>query len=101
MQQQSARLPLPQLIRQDQWLLGIPIVRVMRGELVIPFQLTRLRRKSDYTIGVKVVSFTLIPVVVRAWISRGPVNKTQLLIVRTCQPRGAAPMLDSISNPGL
>jgi hypothetical protein len=66
LQQQFSRTAAELRVHQDQRLIGIPIVQIMRRELEMPFLLACLRIERENGIRVEVVAFTFVSVVVGA-----------------------------------
>src|SRR5712691_8917418 len=74
-------------------------MQIVRRELEMPFQCSRVRIERYHRVAVKIVALTLGAVVVGAGIARGPVQQPRLRIVGASQPRGGAAVLDRTSAP--
>ena len=80
---------------------GIPVVSVMRRELIVPAELACVRIERQKTIGIKIVSLAAIAEVQRRWIARPPINQVQLGIITTGDPRWTSAVLCRILQPGI
>jgi hypothetical protein len=79
----------------------IPIVQIVRGELVIPLQRPRLRIQRHHRIRIQVIALPLRPVEVRTPIPRRPEQQVRHRIVCPRQPRRRAPVLERPPFPCL
>src|SRR2546425_9243533 len=93
--------PLALMFGKDRNLDRIPIVRVVRRELVVPTKLSRVGIDGNHRSGVKIVPPTHIAEQIRTGISGSPVEQVQLGTVRSSEPRRTAAMLPGIAGPGL
>ena len=94
-------LPPPHVVHEQHRLHGVPVVRVVRRELVVPLQLARLRAQRDDARCVEVVTEALFAREVRTRIADRPVDEIELRIVRAGHPGGAAAVLERLADPGL
>src|SRR5262249_55052758 len=78
---------------------GVPVMGIVRRELIMPFQLSSICVKSNNRARVKIVTSAKVTVVVRPGIARSPIHQVQLWIVRAGVPRGRAAGLPRISRP--
>ena len=78
---------------------GIPIVEVMRSELVIPFEFSILSVEGDDAVGVQIGSVAIVAIGGREWISHCPIKSFCLDIVGTGEPRCTAAGLDRFTFP--
>ena len=76
--QQLARLSRPHLVDEQHRLHGIPVVRVVGCELVIPLHLAGLGRERDDARRVEVVADALFTSDIRTGIADGPINQVEL-----------------------
>ena len=61
LEQQLARPATIVGVHQDHWFGRIPVVQIMRRELVIPFQFAGLDVQRDHAIGIEVGAAALVP----------------------------------------
>ena len=99
LQHQLARAALPIRIDQHGHFLCIPVVNVVRRELVIPLELTGLCFQRQDRIAIQVVAFAIIAIVVGAGVAGSPVHKVKLRIVSAGHPRRARAMLGVLALP--
>ena len=98
--QQLARLAFPHLVGQHHRLHGVPVVGIVRRELVIPLQLAGLGFKRDDARRVEVVAQPFFAGEVGTGIADGPVDQIELGIVRAWHPCRAASVLERLADPG-
>ena len=79
----------------------VPVVKVMRRELVMPFECARIRVEGQDRVAVKIVALALGPVVVGTRVARWPVEQPRVRIVGAREPRGRASVFDRPSDPRL
>src|ERR1019366_6193922 len=101
LEHELARLAMELRIHQHRCFGGVPVVEVVRRELVVPFQLPRGGVERQHGRGVQIVSLTLVTVVVRAWIAGGPVKQLGFRVVSAGEPGGAATVLQRPTAPTL
>ena len=80
-------------------LIRVPVMCVVRCELVIPFHHTGFRIQSDHAVRIEIVALAIRAVEVGAGIADAPVEKVELRIVGAAHPRGAAGVLDGAADP--
>src|SRR5207247_3159480 len=89
-------------VRWHGYVRRVPVVNIMRSELVIPAQLTGIRIERKKRAGVEIVALAIVAVVIGIGIARAVEDKVQRRIVTTrhpCRPTttrgdlGAAPRL--------
>jgi len=81
MQQQFSILPVKFRVHHNEGRVRVPIVRVVRGELVIPFHITGCRIERQHAIRKQVIAAALAIVRIRIWISSGPEERIGFGIV--------------------
>ena len=96
-----ARLALPLQIRQNRDLRGIEIEFVVRRELEMPFQLSRVGIHRDEGTGVEVIARPHIAVPVGARIPDSPIDQVRFRIVRAGGPDGSPAMPPGIAAPAV
>ena len=101
LQQQLALPACKARIDQDQRFGGVPIVQIVRSELKMPAQFSRLSVERHHAIGVEIVAAALVAVGVREGIAGGPVQQSRFGIVGASQPGCRASGLRAPSLPGL
>ena len=77
----------------------VPVVRVVRRELIMPLQHARIGIEREQRVGVQVVARPRLAVPIRIGISRSPVQQVERGIVRAAQPRRRAAALPDVSLP--
>ena len=75
-------------------------MRVVGGELEIPFELSRIRIEGDYRAGIKIIAVTSLCVHIRPRIPRRPVNQIQLGIKGAGHPSRAPGVFRREIAPG-
>ena len=78
---------------------GVPIELVMRGELVVPFQLAGVSVESDDGAGIKVIAFAGVAIPVGASVTCAPICKVGIGIVGASDPNGGSAVLPGIASP--
>ena len=86
---------------QHRHLRGIPVVGVVRGELVVPLEHAGVGVERDHRVGVEVVALAVLAVEVRAGVAGAPVDQVQRRVERAGHPRGAAAALPRVAFPAL
>src|SRR5206468_7586403 len=81
MQQELSLLPTKPTGDEDIWLGRIPIVNIVRRELVVPLQCAGGRIEREDTVGEQIVAAALAIIGVRPRIAGGPVERIGLGIV--------------------
>ena len=102
-QQELAVLPAPHAVDQHHGLRRVPVVAVVRRELIVPLALARSRGSSATTEFVNRLSPSPRgePVEDRRRIADRPVQRVELGIVAAGQPRGSAAGLPAVALPGV
>src|SRR5207244_10073518 len=77
----------------------VPVVRVVRRELVVPFPRAGRRIECNDRTGEQVVALTHGPVVERTRIADRPVDRIEIGVVRAWQPGRAAAQLPGVACP--
>ena len=80
-------------VAQHGHLRRVPVMNVMRGELVIPLKRASVGIERQQGTGIKVVAGAIVAPVVRVGISGAVVDQVQRGVVRPRRPDGAAPLL--------
>ena len=88
--QQFAVLPAIAAIHDHRRLSGIPVIEIVRSELVMPFQFSCGGIKGEQGIGVKIVAFALVPVQRRIRIAGAPKHGVRCGIEGAGHPGGAS-----------
>src|SRR5438105_1859906 len=101
MQEEFPVLSAKLRVYQDVGLGRIPIVNVMRSELVIPLQLSRGGIEREDAIREQVIAASLAIVGIRPWVARGPVKSIGLQVIGTGEPCGSATVAHGSSFPCL
>src|SRR6185437_11240500 len=101
LQQQFPLAPPICRIRQNKWFRCVPIVKVVRSELVMPPQLSRLRIQSEDTVSVKIRALALVSVGGGERVPNGPVEGLGLHVIGPGQPCRPAPGCYCIADPRL
>ena len=78
----------------------IPVVDIVRRELIVPFQLSGIGIQSQNAIGEEIIAGTVAVVRVRKRIARGPEQRVRIRIVGTRQPGRAATEERLLPFPG-
>src|SRR5262249_44709465 len=97
------QLPRPVLIgsvQQDGELGSVPIVRVVRSELKMPPQLSRVGIEREHGTCVQVIALSKISVVIRPWIACSPEQRVGFGIVGAVIPGRDAAGFPGVSGPG-
>ena len=98
-QHQLARRALPIRVDQHGDLHRVVVVRIVRRELEMPFELAGIGIERDHGIGIEIVAGALRGIPVGAGIAGAPVDQVQIRIVGTCDPDRAAAVLPIVSAP--
>jgi hypothetical protein len=77
---------LPGLVHQKQRLRAVPVVKIMRTELEVLLQFSRLRHERDHAGRVEVVALAFVAVMVRTRIAGLPVHGVEFGSVGAGQP---------------
>src|SRR5262249_24032518 len=101
LQQQLSRAPAIGRIGEHEWLRSIPIVQVMRSELIIPAQLSGLRLERQNAVRIEVGPFALIAVSGRIRIADRPKPRIGFGVVRASEPGLAASGWKRLALPRL
>src|SRR5690348_4342051 len=101
MEEQFSCAAAPGSIDKNERLGGIPIVKVVRRELVVPLQLAGLGIERDNAIGIKIVSFALGAVIFGVGITGLPIDDAEFFIIGASEPGDRAAVLARIAFPGL
>src|SRR6187549_694053 len=100
MKQKLAILSVPHAINEDDILCGIPIVPVVRRELVMPFAFAGVGINRNDGIAEEVIPVaTNRPVDLRAGIADGPVECVQIRVEGAGKPHRAAAELPAVAFP--
>src|SRR5580704_16390924 len=75
-------------------------MQVVRSELVIPFEFSRVCVESEHRAAVEIVAGAFVTTVAGRGIAGGPINEIQLRIVRTGDPGRCAAGLPRVASPG-
>src|SRR5215471_21160554 len=94
-----ARSPAHGCVHQHRYVIGIPVVHVVRRELKMPSELTVIGINRQYRVGEEIVALARPAIVVGAWISRPPVQQVQERIVRSGYPCRCTARLPAIPGP--
>src|SRR4026207_926453 len=79
----------------------VPVVHIVRGELVVPAELAGVSIERDERSGVQVVAQAALAVIVRARIAGAAEQKNQLRTGPAGDPCARAPGLPGIARPRL
>ena len=90
LQHELSRPALEHRVDEDGRLLRVPVPQIMRGELIMPAQLSRPGLEREERIGVQVVALPLAAVSVRVGIAGRPEQRIGLGVVGSGQPRRTA-----------
>ena len=99
--QQLPRLAVEGAIDEHHVLVRVPVVRVVRRELVVPLACAGRRIERDHRTAEQVVALTHGAVVERTRIADRPIHQIEVGIVRAGQPGRAATQLPGIAGPGV
>src|SRR5580692_1738817 len=72
----------------------------MRGELEVPGKLASSRGYRENRIRVEIVTFTLVAVVIRTGVARGPEQQISFRVVSARKPSGDTRMFERPATPG-
>src|SRR5262249_1070734 len=100
-QQQLAHAAVKGHVDQHGPALRVPVMRVVRCELEMPFELSGLEIERDNRAGVKIVAAPSASVEIRPGISGGPVEQVQIRIEGSAEPGSPATPLNRKIAPGL
>ena len=89
------------LVCEHRYFGGIPVVRVVWRELIVPRDDAAVGVEGHDRVGVEVVALAIVPVEVGTGIPRAPVDQVQRGIVAAGDPGGAAAALPRIAFPRL
>src|SRR5215813_5724025 len=98
---QLTRPPANRRIEQDRNLRGVPIMRVVRSKLEMPFQLSGVHIQGEQRAGIQIITGANVAVVIRSGIARAPVDQVQFRIIGTGDPGRGSAVLPRIASPGL
>ena len=90
--QQLARFAVHRLVEQNRRLDVVPVMRVVRRGLEVPFQLARIHIQRDNRCRPKIAACTATPRVYRIGVPGTPVDRVQRCVISPRQPRHAATM---------
>src|SRR5262249_40410409 len=96
---QAALLASEWAIKQHRNLRGVPIMRVVGRELVIPLELAGIGIEGEHGARVEVVTGAEIPVVVRPWIAGAPEHGVRDGVIGTGVPGRDASGFPGIAGP--
>ena len=100
LQQQLPRAAAVRRIHQHGRFGGIPIVQIVRRELVVPLQLAGRGIERQHGIGIQIVALALVAVEIRTGIADGPEQRVGFGIVGAGEPGRRAAVLDGAAHPG-
>ena len=86
---------------QHRHLRRVPVVHVVRRELVVPLERAGVGVERDDRVGVEVVAVAIVAVEIGAGIAGAPVDQVERRIVGAGDPGGAAAALPRVAFPGL
>ena len=87
-------------VEQDRDLGRVPVVGVVRRELIVPLELSGIGIDGEHGAGVKIVAGAEIAVVVRPRIARSPIDEIQIRVIGAVVPGGGPAGLPRIAGPG-
>src|SRR2546426_4181991 len=73
-------------IRQHRHVRRVPVMHIMRCELVMPPQLARIRVEREERAGIEVVARPIVAVVVGVWVARAHVHQIERWIIAARHP---------------
>src|SRR5207253_585298 len=88
-------------VRQDGRVSGIPIMRVMRRELIIPAQFAGIRIEREKTIRIEIVSLATAAEIQWRRIAGSPVDQIEVGIVAAGYPGRTSAVLRGVLQPGV
>lgn len=94
-----ARPPPESCIDKDGRLRGVVVVQIVRAELEVPFELSRIWIQRQQGTGIKVVAGAHAGVVIGRGIAGAPVEDIEIGIVGTRDPRGPAAVQVEVPGP--
>src|SRR5260370_32107799 len=101
MEQDLARRSMDRELGQNGLVDAVPVMGVVRRELVIPSELARIGVERDHGIAVKIVTGADACVQSRRRIAYAPIDQVEGRIVGAGDPCAAAPALFPVAGPGL
>src|SRR4030095_7780645 len=84
---------------EERRLRGVPVVEVVRRELVVPFQRASVGIQRQDRVRVEVVAFPLVAVVVGARVAGWPVEQPGFRIVGAREPGPRATVFERLASP--
>ena len=89
-------------LHRDQKQIGVAVIvpDVVRRELEMPLELSRLRGQRQHRVGIEIVPLTRLAIPVRGGIACGPEEHVLLGVVRACDPSRSPPVLPRVTRPG-
>src|SRR5262249_10835020 len=98
--QQFAILAAPHSIDENDVLHRIPIVPIVRRELIMPFAPAGIRIERDHRVREEIVTIAAHGTInLSAWISDGPIECVQIGVIRTRKPRRSRAVFPTVAGP--
>ena len=97
--QEFAILAVPHAVDQDEVFGGIPVARIVRRELIVPFELAGIGVDGKDGTGVEVVAHAHFAVDIGTGVAYGPIEGIEIGIVTAGEPHAAGAVFPAIAGP--